>query len=238
MIGPAYTGLSLLLLPGAPLSGVETPTSVDTWALTLAVEVTSAGQAVTLGTADTWSASIAETSVATQPDQFTELCMALLVPWAQRDQQTDKAGVPLNPLNVADAYSLQWVEDSTDTVQFDLWDDWRLSFTEVSALGVAQTYAPSDLWPITFIEVSTLTASGTIAQDRSDGWSLTLSAEGGLPAVTLPSTDTWSLTDSAETSAIAVTSDQYNAADTYSLAWVLELGQHDGGREFPHPRER
>jgi hypothetical protein len=52
-IGPLYTGLSVLALPGQPPTNTESPTATDTWSVTEPAESSAVAQVIS--TTDTWS---------------------------------------------------------------------------------------------------------------------------------------------------------------------------------------
>src|SRR5580765_6769660 len=161
MLGPNYTGLTLWGVPGQePVPEFDKPHVSESWALTETSE--GASQVFTTpisSTPDTWSLSWDDSrfgEVLDIPYWYTDLSAAGIWPHAP-NALSAKPHLPLIGAAPTDTWFISWTETPVDTVQFDLFDFWALTYSnEVRALGISQTFPASELWSITFAEVSQL----------------------------------------------------------------------------------
>lgn len=209
MLGPLYTAVSVLLLPGQPLvEPTEPQLSSDTWSLT---EIESSG---VLGLS---------------PPEHTELGVALL-PWTPNSYTARVADV-IQQIEPSDTWRLVWSEDPVDLIVIDTWDAWLISWTESTTIQVSQTFAAPDTWSIGWTDVASILAGGVIETSVVDAWSLNLSDAGEVSA-TLTSSDTWAMAVT-DTGGVTVSSESPLATDTWSLQFTLETASASNVADVP-----
>jgi hypothetical protein len=228
MAGPAakYTGLSVALWPGQPLTNIDFADVTETWSAQWndASSLNTAA-AVAITVTDAWALSVTETSQAGTFSACTELSVGLLLPWAQRDQGIAKLGIGTNPVAVTDVWFASWTEDPFDSVFVDVWDDIKLTYgVESASVSLQFGLVPTDQYGLQWLDVAQVTVSGLVPLTVNDSWAIQFAPESALIASNqIDTSDAWSLSWQ-DTSAVAVAGVQINTSDNWALQLSAETG--------------
>lgn len=235
MLAGALTGLGLLALPAIPSLPYFAPSTVsDTWSLSIAEssDIQAATPPAEREASDTWSLGALESpcGVETYPAELTYPRLALPGKYAA---VTAKSSPSIAELPVADQWFLVWAESPVNALEIDTWDAWSLSFgAESVGVSITQTYAATDIWALSLLDVGSVFVGGPVLAAVSDTWSLTATEGASAVASVAQASDTWSLSLS-ESVATAVAQDAIAASDIWSLSFQTETAFYSVLVEIP-----